>query len=62
MCSMHRSLAQAYISTPHSLATTVKALHHLSYPMPARRCTVVAGVAKRLGQHAYWAGECYSSW
>ena len=60
MRSMHRSLARAYSSTPHSLATTVKALHHLSYHMPARHCTVVTRVAKSLGQHAYWAGDCYT--
>ena len=59
---MHRSLARAYNSTPHSLAATVKALRHLSYHMPARRCLVVARIARWLGQHAYWDGDCYSSW
>ena len=38
MWSMHQGIHQAYVDSPHNVQGTIKALNHMSYNMPAKKC------------------------
>ena len=62
MRHMHRAVHRAYADSPHNVLGTVKAVHGLSYLLPARKCAVVEALQAWLVKNASWEGDRYTSW
>ena len=62
MRALHGAIHKAYCGNPHSVQATVKVLHHVSYHMLVKRCVIVSVIKRWLNEHAFRAGDAYSSW
>ena len=62
MRHMHRAVHRAYADSPHNVLGTVKAVHGLSYLLPARKCAVVEALQAWLVKKASREGDRYTSW
>ena len=62
MWAMHSGIHRAYADSQHNVQGTVKAVYHLSYGLPAKKCVVVSALAAWLRRSASWKGSKYTSW
>ena len=62
MCAIHKGIHWVYETSQHAVQATVKCVHSVVHHMPAKRCIILSKVQTWLNKHAFWDGNCYTSW
>ena len=55
VCTMHMQIV-------HNVQGTIKAVYHIRYGMPARKCEILNTLQDWLQQRAVWKEDEYTSW
>ena len=62
MRAMHKGMHRAFGDSPHNVQSTIKAVYHMSYHMPARKCEILDTLQVWLRDRAVRRGSEYTSW